>query len=459
LREINLLIDTQRIILQMLIKNISFLVTMDGERRVVEGADLRIEENRIVEIGRSGQLKRIGDEEVIDASKKAVLPGLINTHTHAAMSLLRGLGEDLPLIEWLKNYIWPVEWKMVDRDFCYVGSMLSCLEMIKNGITTFADMYFHEDECARAAFESGMRVCVSTGIFDVGLEGKATPEAKSIQEAVEINERVYREWNGRGGRINVGFGPHSVYTCDLETLQKVKELTEKYKTHIQIHLAESKEEIKQVKEKYGRHPVEVLESIGFLGSNVVASHCVWLEREHMEILKRNNVKVAHAPVSNMKLASGVAPVVEMLNRGITVGLATDGAASNNDLDIFEEMKTAALLHKLNRQDPTALPATKILEMATIDGAKVLGMEREVGSIEVGKRADLIFIDLEKLHLAPLYNIFSHLVYAAESSDVCGVIIDGKRIFWDGKVLTVDEGKVLDDVKKRAEGIENRLGKG
>ena len=440
----------------MLIKNISYLVTVNPEGRVIRDAAVRIEGNRIVEIGESYRLKRVGDEEIVDASKKAVIPGLVNTHTHAAMSLMRGLADDLPLMEWLKDYIWPVEWKSVNKDYCYVGSLLSCLEMVRNGITTFADMYFHEDACARAVEESGMRACLSTGIFDAGLEGRATPEASSIQEAVEINERVYKEWHGKDGRINIGFGPHSVYTCDLETLQKIRELADKYKTLIQIHLAESEDEIKQVREKYGRHPVELLESIGFLGSNMLASHCVWLDSNHIGILKKYGVKVAHSPVSNMKLASGTAPVPEMLEKGIVVGLSTDGAVSNNDLDLFEEMKVAALLHKNNMKNPTVLPAGKVLEMATIGGARVLGLEKEIGSIEIGKRADLTFIDLRKAHLVPMYSIFSHIVYAVESADVSGVIIDGRKIFWDGRVLTIDEDKILDKAESKAEEIRGML---
>jgi 5-methylthioadenosine/S-adenosylhomocysteine deaminase len=297
------------------------------------------------------------------------------------------------------------------------------------------------DEVAKAVGKAGIRGVLSYGIIEQGNPEKRESELKT-------GEKLVKDWHGKeGGRVLTMFGPHAPYTCSPECLMRVKELAKKHKVGIHIHVAESQDETKQITEKYGKRPVEHLESIGFLGPEVLAAHCVWLNEKEIKILRDKGVKPVHNPVSNMKLGDGVSPVPDMLKAGIPVALGTDGAASNNTLDMFREMKFAALLNKVHRMDPTVMPASSVLEMATINGAKALGMERELGSIEVGKRADLVLVDVKRAHLTPLHNPVSHLVYSAMGSDVDTVIVDGKMIMERGKVLVFDEAKAMEAAQK------------
>lgn len=432
--------------MDILIKN-GILITMDNQRRILKNFSVAIDEGRIVEIGESIK----GETDiVIDAGKKIVMPGLINTHTHLAMTLFRGIADDVPLMTWLKEVIWPIEGKL-EAKHVYAGSLLGCLEMIKSGTTCFNDMYFFLDEVAKSIQESGMRGVISHAMFDFGDEGKA-------EAALRQGEANIRKYSAEGSRVRAFFGPHAPYTCSEELLIKTKELADRCSTGIHIHVAETKEEVRNSQRDKGMPPFEYLEKIGFLGPNVVAAHSTWTSNKEIEILGRHGIKIAHNPTCNMKLASGVARVPEFLEKGIVVSLGTDGAASNNSLDMFDDLKTCALVHKLCNKDPSLIPAQKVLEFATINGAKALGMEKEIGSIEVGKRADVILIDLNKPHLTPLTNPVSHLVYAAFGSDVDTVIVDGKLVMQGRQVKTLDEEKVLRLANEQTRDLLEKAGK-
>ncbi|MGC8817331.1 MAG: amidohydrolase family protein [Candidatus Hadarchaeum sp.] len=423
------------------------LVTMDPNRRVIKQGSVAIDGDRIVAVG-----EEIGEkaDKVIDARGKAILPGLINGHTHLAMALLRGYADDMPLDKWLSEKIWPMEKMMRPRD-CYVGSLLGSLEMIKSGTTCFADNYFHMDQVARAVKKAGLRGVLSYGMIDRGNRQK-------MKEEIRIGRSFVKSFQGKAqGRILTMFGPHAPYTCSTECLLKVKELAKRFGVGIHIHVAESREEVKLTVENYGKRPVEYLDSIGFLGPEVLAAHCVWLTEKEIEMLRTKEVKPVHNPASNLKMGSGIAPVPEMLSAGIPVALGTDGAASNNSLDMFKEMKLAALLGKVRKLDPTTMPAMKALEMATINGATALGLSNEIGSVEVGKRADLITVDLKRSHLTPMYDVVSHLVYSANGGDVDTVIVDGKILMEGGKVLTLDEEKVLELAQRTSDDLVSRAG--
>ena len=424
--------------MSILIKNASFILTQNSRRQILKGADVFVEGSRIAEIGK-GISRRA--EHVIQGKNRLVLPGLINPHTHLAMSLVRGMADDLPLAEWLRNHIWPLEMRLTPRHI-YHGSSLGCIECIRSGTTCVGDMYFGAEEVARAVESCGLRAFVSSVIVDLLPESKAG--IKVMREALRKLRAM------KSDRVKPWLGPHSTYSCSDETLREVKEISMEDRVRINIHLAESKSEVDEVLEKHGKRPVEFLDELGFLSPNVTAAHCVQLTGDEMEILKRKEVKVVHNPCSNMKLASGIAPVPEMLEMGICVALGTDGPASNNRLDLFQEMKVAALLHKVNKMDPTVMPAEKILELATLNGAEALGLEKEIGSLEVEKKADITILNLDRPHLQPITSdrsLISHLVYSATGDDVETVIIDGNLVMENRAILTVDENEVLDSVKK------------
>ena len=430
----------------ILIKD-GYVITMDPQRHILERGSVAIEGGRIAAVGKDINVKA---GTVIDARGKTILPGLINAHTHLSMVLLRGVADDLPLMEWLEKKIWPIEQNLTSND-CYIGALLGCLEMVKSGTTCFADQYFYMEDVARAVDEAGLRGVLSRGIIELD-----DPEKR--EATIREGERLVKTCHGMAnGRILTMFGPHAAYTCSSECLMRVKELAKKYKVGIHTHIAETQEEIEKITEKYGKRPVEHLDSIGFLGPEVLAAHCVWVTGREIKIIQKQSVKPVHNPVSNMKTASGVAPVPEMLASGMPVALGTDGAASNNSLDMFNEMKFAALLNKVHMSDPTALPAQKVLEMATINGAIALGLQDEIGSLEVGKKADIVLVDMKKPHLTPLHNVISHLVYSAIGSDVDTVIVDGKILVRGRKVLTLDEGEVLERAQKASDDLLARGG--
>ncbi len=427
----------------IIIKN-AYVLTMDPDAGDLKNGTVVIEDGKITEIG---EKTRESADTVIDANGSVVMPGLVNTHTHAAMTLFRGYADDLQLAEWLEKHIWPAEAQLKAEDV-YKGSLLACLEMIKSGTTSFADMYFFMDETAKAVEASGLRASLSHGLIELWNKEKGEADLKE-------GKRFVRAWQGAaGGRIKTMYGPHAPNTCSEEFLAKVKEEARRDGAGIHIHVLETEAELNAMKERYGKCSVHLLEDLGFLGPDVLAAHCVWLSDGDIEILRKRGVNVSHNPISNMKLASGIAPVYKMLEKGMNVTLGTDGCASNNNLDLFEEMKTAALLHKVSTGNPIALPARQVLEMATVNGAKALGTE--TGMLKVGKKADVIIVDMNKPHLTPCFDVPSHLVYSAKGSDVRTTIVDGKVLMDNYGVLALDEETVVEDARKAAEELVARV---
>jgi 5-methylthioadenosine/S-adenosylhomocysteine deaminase len=369
------------------------------------------------------------------------MPGLVNSHIHAPMSLFRGLADDLPLKTWFEDHIFPAEAKWVGEEFVYWGTLLACAEMIRAGTTAFADGYFFEGHVARAARDSGIRALLAQGTLDF-----PTPDSPSSAAGLRRICDFIETWSG-SATIRPALFAHSVYTCSPQLLTRCRDLALKYKVPWVTHLSETREEVEVVSQKYGRTPVNHLENLNLLSSNLIACHCVWLTEAEMDLLAKRGVRVVHNPESNLKLASGVAPIPDLLKRGVPVGLGTDGCASNNNLDLFQEMDFAAKVHKGHRLDPTAMPAETVLEMATLGSARVLGMEAEIGSLEVGKKADVIVVDLNRPHLQPVYNVVSQLVYSAVGADVRDVVIDGRIVMQNRRLLTLDEERILAEARK------------
>ena len=427
------------------------VVTMDPARRVIEDGAVAIQGESIVAVGKRADLEA-GYEaaKTIDARGTLILPGLINGHAHAAMSLFRGLADDLSLDDWLHKYIFPAEARNVNPDFVTWGTRLGVLEMLRGGITTFADMYYFEDEVARATKEAGMRGVLGETIIDF-----PAPDNKTTAAALAYTQNYLDHWKG-DSLIVAAVAPHSIYTCSEKTLQDSAALARRNGAPILIHIAEAPFELEQSRAQHGATPVAYLERIGFLGPDVVGAHCIWTDAADIATLAHFGVGCINNPSSNMKTASGVMPVPEMLAAGVRVGLATDGAASNNDLDLFEEMDLAAKLQKIARRDPRALPAEQVVEMATIGGARALHMERQIGSLEPGKKADLIAIDTTAPHATPMFNVYSQLVYALKASDVKTVVIGGKIIMDDRRMLTLDEKEILAKAVEYGRKIEASL---
>lgn len=425
--------------MRILLHNVT-VVPMHREEIIAPGAVL-VEDGTITFVGEARALPDgLTADEIITGEDLVVTPGLVNAHTHAAMTLFRGYADDLPLMQWLNEKIWPAEAKLKPEDV-YWGTLLCCVEMIRSGTTTFADMYFHMDQAARAVVDAGLRASLSRGLIGV---------ARGADRALGESRAFVKEWHlAAGGRITTMLGPHAPYTCPPDYLKKVMRLADELGVGIHIHVAETKGEIAEIREKYGCSPVALLHRTGLFNYPVLAAHCVCLDEKDIELLAAGKVGVAHCPESNMKLASGVAPVARMLASKITVGIGTDGAASNNNLDMVEETRTAALLQKVHTEDPTVIPAFQALAMATRDGARVLGLEQQVGTLEVGKRADILVWERHAPHLCPAHNVFADLVYAARSCDIRTVLVDGRIVMRDGQVLTVDEEKVMTEAKRRA----------
>lgn len=419
--------------------------------KVLRDGCIVVEDDRVVDVGSKEISGKYPRYEKIDAMNCIVIPGLINSHCHAAMTLMRGVADDLPLDEWLGK-IWPIERRLRRHDV-YVGTMVACLEMVKSGTVCFNDMYFYADAAAEAIDEMGMRGIVAAPIIELGGEEVG-------EKLLRDSERLVRDLNGKAdGRIRCSFGPHAPYTCSPHLLRKVKEMAERYHVTIHIHLAETRDEGEKVNEAYdvgidGRTLVEYLDEINFLGKDVIAVHCIWLSRKDIDILARRGVGVASNPISNMKLADGIAPLPEMLHKGVDIGLGTDSAASNNSLDMFEEMKMVALVHKATRDDPTIVRSSQALAMSTTGGAHVLQMN-DLGTIEKGRKADLVLVDLKRPHLVPLHDPISHLVYAVKGSDVKTVMIDGKLVVEDQSVLTVNENEILEEAQRVSESLLER----
>ncbi|MEM2324076.1 MAG: amidohydrolase [Candidatus Bathyarchaeia archaeon] len=427
------------------LKNLDWIVTQDDSRRILKGYSIYIEDGIIADVS-TGSIPEA--DYTLQGGWKAAIPGLVNLHTHAAMTLLRSYAEDMPLEEWLRTRIWPAERKLT-ADLCYLGALLACMEMARSGTTCFLDMYYHPEESVKAALKVGMRIVASVGIIDTFDPEDRRSDLKLRIYSRRSAERFIDYVKSLGDdRVKAALGPHAPYTCSDDTLMWVRDRSERENLLVHIHLAETRGEQSRFEKMYGRREIEYLDSLGFLTDRVIAAHCVWLSPREIEIIASRRVKVAHCPISNLKLAvGGVAPIPDMIGKGVVVGLGTDGAASNNSLDMFETMKATALIHKWYRWDPTTLPAWRVLEAATIQGYRALGIDK-AGYIGVGARADIAIIDLRKPRLQPIHGaegLISNIVYACSGSDVHSTIVDGEPVVWYNRIVNIDEEEVYERV--------------
>ncbi len=426
------------------------LITLSDRMEVIEDAAVGISGGRIRFAGRRADAPAAHAAETIDATGCVVMPGLVNTHTHLPMTCFRGLADDLPLMEWLHDHMFPAEAKHVNREMIYRGALLGLAEMILSGTTTCCDSYFYESHVARAAVDAGVRIVAGQGFIDF-----SPPDAEEIGKKAAAAEKFISKWQPLSPMVIPSLFCHSPYTCATQTLQTVKRIAGEAGVPFMMHLSETKEEVEIIRSRYGLRPVQYLDKIGVLGGNSAAVHCVWLDDSEMDVLAASGTAVCHCPESNMKLASGIARIPELLKRGVPVGLGTDGCASNNDLDMLLELDTMAKLHKVDTLNPTVLDAATALRIATIGGARVLGLQDLVGSIEPGKCADLIVVDMQKPHLTPLYHVYSQIVYACRGSDVRDAIIDGKVVMRNRNLRTLDVQKVMDDVREIAKRVRRK----
>lgn len=420
------------------------LLTMSADMQIIEDGVVAIKGNRIELVGKNIQPAA---DKVIRADGCLVMPGLVNTHAHLPMVCFRGMADDLALMDWLENHIFPMEARLVDKKLAYDGAMLAIAEIILSGTTTVCDGYFFENHIASAIHSCGVRAVVAHGFADF-----ATPDNTRREKMMSAAERFVRRWKQYTPLVTPAFFCHSTYTCSPQTLVAVKAAARDAGVQYMLHLMEHEEETRTIESRYGRKPVPYLLELGVLDSETVAVHCNWLSPEDINVFAGQGVRVSHNPASSMKLAAGVAPIPQMLGRGIPVGLGTDGAASNNTLDMFEEMNLAAKIHKAVSLDPTAMSAEDVVRMATIGGARVLGLDHLIGSIEKGKLADIIILDMNQPHLTPLYNPYSQLVYAARGADVTISIIDGKIVMENRRLLTMDPALAMQNVRD----IGNRI---
>jgi 5-methylthioadenosine/S-adenosylhomocysteine deaminase len=427
------------------------VITENSTRQVLSPGAVAIDGPTILDVGTPESIaSRYNAAATIDARDQVVLPGLINTHTHAAMVMFRGLADDLALMDWLQKYIFPAEAKAVSPEFVRIGTRLANLEMIESGTTTYADMYYFEEEVAKVTREAGLR-----GVLGQTVIQFPVADAKTPADALARAEAFIKTFKG-DSLIVPAVAPHAMYTLDRATLVAAAELGRRYEVPVLIHLAETEEEVKTARTEHQATPTGYLEAIGFWGPRTLAAHGVWVTDEDVQILKRRNVGVSHNPESNMKLASGIAPVGKYLAADVALGLGTDGAASNNDLDMFEAMRQAALLAKIGSRDPTAVPAQSALDMATIGGARALAMDRTLGSLEPGKRADLITVSMSSARQTPMYDAVSHLVYVTRGDDVRTTIVNGKVLMQNRQVRTLNRTEVLAQAKALAQKVRDAV---
>lgn len=429
-----------------------YIVTMDAQHRVIENGAVAFRGNHIVAVGTQAEVaQRFTAAHTLDKPDALVAPGLIDTHTHAPMSLFRAFADDKRLQDWLTHYVFPAESKNVSAEFVRWGTRLACLEMVLAGITTYTDMYYFEDVEAETAKEAGVR-----GVLGQSIIGFPAPDHKTWQEALTATEHYIQRFQ-HDDLIVPAVAPHSIYTTSDEALVASHNLAVKYGVPLSIHLAETQKERDDSLAQRHLTPTQTLERLGLLDGRVIAAHCVWESQNDLEILRRHSTGVAHCPSSNMKLASGIAHVADMLKLGVTVGLGTDGFAGSNDTaDLLLEMNLAAKLQKVTSMDPTVLPAEQVMEMATMGGAKVLGLEKEIGSLENGKRADLIVVSLAPANAIPLYNVYSFLAYAAKPGDVEDVFINGRQIVSSRKTLTLNPEEVRTHAERYRQQIVQSL---
>ncbi len=431
------------------------VLTMTDEPSFIAQADIGIRNGLIVSIRNRERRNESAPpdqaREVIPARGQLVMPGLVNTHTHLPMVLLRGLADDLPLMEWLNGFIFPAEGRFMNEKTVYAASLLAMAEMILSGTTTFCDSYFFVDRIAQAAMDTGMRGVVCQGFIDF-----SAPDAADSRKKARLAEQFLSRWQNSHPLIKPALFCHSPYTCSSETLKEIKRVSRDRQVPYLIHLAETKDEVNMIQEKYRKTPAFYLDDLGVLDADTIAVHCNWLTDDEIDLLSRRRVKISHCPESNMKLGAGMAPIPKLLRHGITVGLGTDGTASNNNLDLFREMSMAARIHKVIESDPTVMNAGTVLRMATIDGARLLGLDRQIGTVEVGKAADLILIDLNQPHMTPLYHGLSQMVYTASGSDVVTVIIDGKLILHNRRFVHINLADIMKTVRNMGDIISREL---
>ncbi|MBV9157416.1 MAG: amidohydrolase [Acidobacteriaceae bacterium] len=430
-----------------------YVVTMDAHHEVIDHGAVAIRGARIAGVGTQAEIAQLFQaKHVLDKPDGLIAPGLIDTHTHAAMSLFRAIADDMTLQNWLAHFIFPAESRNVSPEFVRWGTRLACLEMVLAGITTYTDMYYFEDVGAETAKAAGVR-----GVLGETIIGFPAPDHKTWKEALEATERYIQHFN-HDDLITPAVAPHSIYTTPDEALTAAHELAAKYGVPLLIHLSETQKERDDALTKRNMTPTQVLDKLGILDGRTIAAHCVWEDDNDLQILKRHNTGIAHCPSSNMKLASGIPRVAEMLRMGLRVGLGTDGFAGSNDTaDVIQEMDLAAKLQKVTVGDPRVLPAEQVLDMATMGGARALGMEKEVGSLEEGKRADLITVTLAHPNSVPLYNVYSQIVYATKASDVEDVFINGRQIVSGRRVLTLNQQEIYQRAEQYRQQIVGSIG--
>ena len=429
------------------------VVTMDPGRAIYQDGSVVVRGDSIVAVGPRAEIEaKYKGAQAIDAHGALVLPGFINGHTHVPMTLFRGLHDDVTLTDWLYKYIFPAEAKNVNEEFVRWGTRLAAAEQIRAGVTTFADMYYFEDAIAEETKAAGMRGVLGETFIDF-----PAPDNKSEAEMLAYTEKFLKRWQG-DPLITAAPAPHSIYTCSKKTLQDTAALARRYHAPILIHMSEMKKEYDDSMKQNGMSPVQYMEKIGLLGPDVVGAHCIYVDEADWKLLKERGVGCVHNPSSNMMIASGVSPVPEMRAAGVAVGLGTDGpAGSNNDLDLMEEIDLAAKLAKIHKMDPLALNAKAVVEMATIDGARAIHKEKEIGSLETGKKADLILISLNEPNAVPMYDVYAQIAYSLKGSDVETVIIGGRVVMRDRKLLTIDEPKVLEKAREYGKSVKASLG--
>jgi 5-methylthioadenosine/S-adenosylhomocysteine deaminase len=427
-----------------------YLITMNKKEQIIENGAVVVKDGRIADIGEFSEILKKYKEQipVYGNSHSALMPGFINTHTHAAMVLFRGIADDLPLKQWLTEHIWPREAKFLSEEFVYDGTLLACIEMLKSGTTTFNDMYFFTESIAKAAKDAGIRAVIGQGVLDFPTaSGRGADDY--LKKAAEFIEKYLND-----GLIVPAVAPHAIYTCSRETLLKSKELALKNNVPMHIHLSETFQEVEECIKKHGKRPVKYLLDIGFLEGKITTAHSVWLDNGEIEIMAKHNVGVSHCIESNLKLSSGIAPVAKMIRKGVKVSMGTDGAASNNNLDLLEEISIAAKVQKGITADPTVLDVKTCMKMLTIWAAEGLGLENEIGSIEVGKKADMILMNLRKPHLQPIYDIYSTIIYSAKASDIEDVFVNGVPVILNGRAQFIDEDEIIDKALWWSERIKN-----
>jgi 5-methylthioadenosine/S-adenosylhomocysteine deaminase len=428
------------------------VITMDAAMTVIENGAVAIDDGVILAVGTAEDINAdYTAAQTLAGDNRIVMPGLVNGHSHAAMTLLRGVADDLALMDWLNNYIFPAEVEFVDAEFVRIGTELACWEMIRGGTTTFVDMYYYPDTIAEIVDSCGMRALISATVID-----QRSPDAEDAGDSINKGSAFIERWQGKNSRITPIFGPHANYTLDAEQLKATREAAMKYGVPISIHLSESPFEVQYSKDNYGTTSIKLFESIGFFEGPTIAAHVVWPTDDEIPILVERKVGVIHNPTSNMKIASGIAPITDMLAAGVRIGLGTDGAASNNDLDMWEEMRLASFLQKVEQMNPEVLPAETVLRMATSGGATAIGLGDAIGSLEAGKRADLIQVAFEDVHHIPTYDVVSHLVYVNDEQDVASVVVDGVVLMKEREMLTIDTDRVAAEATELAARIQKAL---